>query len=582
MTDGKNKRRRQIGGKTFLELRSLSFFAAYLLTTSVVSNLVQASSQRTIDEVNIQFVGLLVTANLISFAGCLFAIVLIKWLFAKTIEQGMNLFLVFLLSFMIGSLKGAIVSALGITWGLFSFELESASYRWVQTGILGMMVLPLLSLTVFKMHEISENSQALLSIHLNSEMRPGAQNQLELNKQIQNLVDFSSESLRRIEQKDGANRSDAKADFLEFLDVVVDHHLRPISHKLWNARSHSSSQFTAYWALGQITRANKFSWYLATALLFFTLLMSYLQLYPVATSIFSAILSAGIPAILAQSFRLAPKNMGILRLILISTGALIGVPMAWVLADLSGFVVKPELYTLILTVHWLLIMQNIVLVSLASSIFAKDIELRSEVQKLIENDRLTLQALKLLGELERRHLAEYLHSEVQNRLLATSLQMNSAAQTDLKSSIAAVRSAINEIKAFRVPESKSSWEEIRTLLMERWAGFLDIGVEIDEEIAHLIPSQGTCEMLNESVANSLRHGLASMVSIRVVKDRSRGSLVTVEIRDNGIGATAGKMGLGHKLAETLSAGNWRFKDSITGGATLELWLPENPVVERPR
>lgn len=559
--------RQQIGGQSFLEYRSLSVSAIYLLTTSVVSNLIQIASQGAAGSEPTELLGLIVLMNLFSFLACLVLIILLKQLLAKQFERGLPVVVVMLLSFAIGALKGQVVSWLGISFGLFSSEIEQATHRWMQTGILGLLVLPILSLTIFRMNEIRANGRLVLSERLEGIQPDRGVLGSRISKLISELITYSEKELRKIESEIASHPESARKNLELFLDDLMKNQIRPISHKIWNRGPKIERTFTADWLTSQLLRTPLRYWLVSAGLTFLILLMAHSQLVTLSVAFHSALFMTIMPHLGAQIYRPFYRLPRSWKIALGLVGIILGTVLGGNFAENSGFHTDGRYVYWLQAVHLLLILQNLVGVSLAFSIFNREKGVREDIEKILDQEDLDFHAARLLVELDRRQFAEHLHSEVQNRILATSLLLNSNDSFAIERAVMAIRESLQVINEKGNLQNLMSWSTIETLLTQRWGGFVQLDFKIDPLLRSKIPRSGTSEMVNEAISNALRHGLSTTVSIQVTLDLdSRMSCVSVI--DNGLGKKSGPKGLGLKLVDVLSNGNWSLTGLPEGGCAL--------------
>jgi len=173
-----------------------------------------------------------------------------------------------------------------------------------------------------------------------------------------------------------------------------------------------------------------------------------------------------------------------------------------------------------------------------------------------------------------RDYAQFLHSEVQNQLLISALaarQPNFSAE-DLKAEIENLRKLFEGLETERPLAENMSLDEVLESLAERWDGFVDLETQLDRQLVGFAfdRSWALIEVLNEAISNSIRHGMASQVVVKVVKIDD---VLDISVSDNGIGPTSGKPGLGSRIIEEITSGNWSLSSSPAGGSVLKLQLP---------
>lgn len=199
------------------------------------------------------------------------------------------------------------------------------------------------------------------------------------------------------------------------------------------------------------------------------------------------------------------------------------------------------------------------LARLAETSVAQGVELDRErdVRRRAEEDALFKQKLLNQSLEEKIRIGRDLHDGVIQSLYAVGLTLESVrllvrsnpdeADRRLEQTRATINNSIREVRAYitgLVPENlqRSGFEHaLKTLVLELQAGRdVRFDVNIDGTAAALLtPEQGqqTLQIVREAVSNGLRHGGASMITLRVhQKDRE----VCVFVQDNGVGFEAGK------------------------------------------
>jgi signal transduction histidine kinase len=111
-------------------------------------------------------------------------------------------------------------------------------------------------------------------------------------------------------------------------------------------------------------------------------------------------------------------------------------------------------------------------------------------------------------------------------------------------------------------------------IVERWRGFvrIDIDLKLDQNTLDPIISQALVQVVGEAISNSVRHGLAQTVSIRIADLVSDKSVLEVTIADDGLGPRSGPTGLGTELFTSVSGGSWQIKSRAAGGTELSLQI----------
>jgi signal transduction histidine kinase len=238
------------------------------------------------------------------------------------------------------------------------------------------------------------------------------------------------------------------------------------------------------------------------------------------------------------------------------------------------------------------------LARLAESSVAQGQELSRErgVRRRAEEDAQMKQHLLSQSLDEQIHLGRDLHDGIIQSLYAVGLTLETlraqfktnpdAAERRLEETRAALNATIRDARTYitgLAPENlkrASFGQALRSVLGELRAGReVEFAIEIDDEATALLTSEQTVEALQiarEAVSNALRHGAATVVTVRVHKgDREIGLLV----QDNGAGfdpstGREGGHGLGNMRARAERIGaRLKLTSQPREGTRLLLTLP---------
>ena len=101
--------------------------------------------------------------------------------------------------------------------------------------------------------------------------------------------------------------------------------------------------------------------------------------------------------------------------------------------------------------------------------------------------------------------------------------------------------------------------------IKRWDGLLDVTVDISlPSDPHPAVTRSLLPVINEGLANALRHGMAQTVTVSVSENDDH---TVVDIIDDGVGFRAGKPGLGSALFDEVSGGKWSISATDTGAGS---------------
>ena len=166
-----------------------------------------------------------------------------------------------------------------------------------------------------------------------------------------------------------------------------------------------------------------------------------------------------------------------------------------------------------------------------------------------------------------RDAARVLHGTVQSRLVACSLAIERALQTDdraaLATALAAAREALDEPLGDEVRATGSiSTEVARKVAL--WGEVCTFTIHVDPRVDAIAAVDPVVvgRVVEEGLTNAIRHGAATVVDVDVRLDDAS---VVVCVRDDGAGPGGGTAGLGSALLEQATLGRWSLARS--GNAT---------------
>ena len=158
--------------------------------------------------------------------------------------------------------------------------------------------------------------------------------------------------------------------------------------------------------------------------------------------------------------------------------------------------------------------------------------------------------------------AIFIHGKILTRLAATALKLETASQAgDSQSFNTAVDSLLNLLK-----NPDAEFEQKITVLetevssrLDPWLGLLDVDLHIDQELKSVrnerVRELG--EVIEEVISNSMRHGKAQKVDLRVMKSGDK-DIQIIATDDAAIAPPEyqGRFGLGTRIFNLASDGRW--------------------------
>ncbi len=159
-----------------------------------------------------------------------------------------------------------------------------------------------------------------------------------------------------------------------------------------------------------------------------------------------------------------------------------------------------------------------------------------------------------------------LHGAIQSRLVSCAMVIEKAAQSgNRKEFTAALQEAyevLNTPLPVQILSDSIAAEVDRKVAL--WHGLCEFTTEVkvEENAATAELSTVLGRIVEEGIANSIRHGKATSISIHVFMKSDNS--VGVHVEDNGIGFTKNQPGIGSALLEQVTHGNWSIIPSSEG------------------
>lgn len=170
-----------------------------------------------------------------------------------------------------------------------------------------------------------------------------------------------------------------------------------------------------------------------------------------------------------------------------------------------------------------------------------------------------------------REIAAGLHGTVQTRLIACAAAIDQAiAQSDRQLRDDAVRESLMILRQVDrpVPEQEGLSLGV-TRVSSLWAEFMEISVEMDEELSGRTDLASVVLVVEEALANAYRHGRANGVSITVTIE---GDEVRLLVKDDGEGFGEYEPGMGCVLYERWCGDRYTLENGPEGGTVLSAML----------
>lgn len=560
--------KQDIGGRWFLNRKSLVLLAPYIVLISLSSGAEVANVPPEAGTDNFPYLFLLLLANLISLAICWAYLELAAaTVFRNRANKPATVSAVLGFGASIGFLKG-------ISTGYFSWilgaepELGTAiTDRILQTSLSGVWTLPLVALAAATLARYKLERELLLS----EKVQQASRNQdYSASKGSLALSEFIMSSRTTLKELQDQAVSSSSAVIASQLRALIANELRPLSHRIWDQEKTGKTRATLPDVLFLSLRRKPFPLRIIGAGLLLGLVPLYLVAYSTLEAITRAMLLAGIALAILALVRLVPRKSNAAAVLIFIFGSLLAtlgsiVGSALILAIPPGGLEG----SWIALFFWL--MQLGVFASLATEVLKSRDEIRSELLDFVGPNGMDSEVLMATARINNKALAQYVHSNLQNKLLTSALKLESSPLNPYE-----VSQLLDEVEALLSAEPgdyfRVSTESLTNQLQEladRWKGFVSVELITDKRKSKIAPEISGPLMLaaEEAVSNAVRHGLASKITVQLIQ--GEGEILLV-VTDDGIGPRSGTPGLGTELFNAISGKHWQLTHIDAGGSRLVL------------
>ena len=441
------------------------------------------------------------------------------------------------LGFWVGFLKGAI-TGVAMFWLVPGQGLlfEVASRAW-QTSLVGMATIPALALLGTLRVRYREDRKALIAEKVAQQTQQPKE---------QGLGDFVAHVRGRIAGIASEGNPEQLANELRKL---VQEELRPLSHKIWQREAARIPSYSFREILAAALKGPAYRPALVVALYLLTVLVPSVIYFGPAYGLGILLLrGAWLFMVLAVAQRLSPsRSMGgsMRRYAFVILVVLFG-------HELIGFWIWREpwnwgqLGQIATSGIWLV--QLTLSSGMTLAFVAMGTKVERELSGLARLEQLSLQAWTNERKLRDRELAQFLHGHLQSQLVSTAMRLESN-PLPVDEQIKLIDQVLQDaLSRFSSPSSENL-DEVIDELRANWSGIVNLSFVSRPENLSLSILHKLSQVFNEGVANAVRHGFASEVSINL---EALSSGLTVSITDNGTGPRDGVAGLGSYFFDSVS------------------------------
>ncbi len=549
------------GGKWFLRAQPLLLSIPFTVTTSILTTGLADSGQIPDAAVLLGQYAKLLLANVVSLGICAILILGLSSALKNRSIKPINLLMVFAIGALVGAVKGFVMGATSWALGAESDLQLAITSRLIQTTMLGMWLLPSLAVVASVIEKYKSERDSLVAERVQAALSSGDAS----------ISDENLETLRNFVAYARSQFAKSNSDMAQAIRTLVQDELRPLSHKIWAAENQKIGNYSIRTTLTMSLRNFPFP-SRAVAISYFVGSVPVLLKYVSFTE--SLIRSAAAALTILILFQIAKHIDRIFRRFTISIVAsttLIAAVMVYLVGDKLFTPIPQYVAGVTITALWVWIMQLTLVCSAFLGIRKSRDEIRDELARLNDSTPFDRAVSLARHRLLNRNFANFLHGQVQNKLLSVALRLEA---TDL--SIEERRDAANivdEVLKFAeqdfIASSSIDLKSGLDSLVEQWRGFIHVDYFLPKTWTS-IPRQHQeilVQIADEAVSNSVRHGLAKNVKLSLEKAQD-GLLLTAT--DDGVGPRAGQSGLGSQLFGSISKQPWTLEHLPSGGTRLSI------------
>lgn len=229
---------------------------------------------------------------------------------------------------------------------------------------------------------------------------------------------------------------------------------------------------------------------------------------------------------------------------------------------------------------WLIILT--IVCSLLTTVKETKDQILNQIKETLDEQQVHKATLAQLEKQINIKLAKYLHGYVQARLMSNSLQLEIASKNQdsaqaVKELEKLSKDLADEYGIMDQLQTNTSFADEVEKIVTSWQGICEIKVRGYSElkIDQLIIRDFIEDAISESIANSVRHGLADEINIEF--NRSQNDSFEIRITDNGVGPISSTPGMGSEIFNLLCGDKWRLTKNDFGKGSI-LILPINNLI----
>jgi signal transduction histidine kinase len=360
-------------------------------------------------------------------------------------------------------------------------------------------------------------------------------------------------------------------DIKQIINQIISSDLRPLSHKLWELEDKKLLSFSLKSIFFRASNDHFYRPHLIFPIWFLTTLPLYVIDFGLATGLEIGLIRAALllgVLFVAGQIKTSSPSLQIAKLVItVVAFDFLQIVVGRSLLDFEHQTV--ELRNVLAALLWLT--ELIILLGMVWALFESGAKVQAKLDQVGKEMGFRHSPAAGVEILRSRKLARHLHGNVNNRLLSIIVGAEpgeKASKEELLSRIDLVLQSA--LEPFEAPITSA--QELEESILAQWSGLVEIKLEFLP--SEMVLTQDTWSLVSgvveEGVANAVRHGFASSVKISVLYTDSD---LIITIRDDGTGPREGPPGIGSAFYIAIS-NDWVLKDTGSG-SKLRLVLTTN-------
>jgi two-component sensor histidine kinase len=482
---------------------------------------------------------------------------------------------IFVIGFVFGAIKGASTAAISVALNLESNLYEEILGRALPAGLLGLAGVPSMALLMHALHEFREKRADLIAEQIFMESKEHQSQELvatmshTLREKIEDDLRTQTEGLRNSFIAN-SSQPDSWQLMADDLRTTANETVRNASHELWERPETKVDEISLLDLARAMITTNAFPLRYINPIFLVSAAPVFLRnhgLEELLIRLLALGLTVSITYLLASwAIKKSADHKHQIYLIAIA------LPVA-ITSVLSILVfnddVNPRFFGVFVTMAIWLPILTITCGLIDTSLKQRQVIL-DELQSRIDKSRIRTVSMNNEAIRLSNDMAKYLHGNLQSRLMASALAIESAGHAQDSSALAEEIEKARQ--SIQTPFDQFTSKELEPVsiellkLLKRWDGILRIELNNvgSDEFASATDTRNIIHVIEECFSNSLHHGFATEAKIHL-EVSAAGTMLTVI--DNGFGPRDGLPGLGSSLFNSIAGSNWSLSRGADGIGT---------------